>query len=118
MPKAHDPLLLEIVAWIAARGRITEGWMTDAEDPRRVWLYGLAAPGHIRVNPVPSTLDTVIHEVLHVVRPGFTELGVRRKTKALMRQLSDQEIETLWGIYQERLKRDRKRGKRKPEQLG
>lgn len=117
--KARDPILLEIVAWIADRGRITEGWITDPDDPNGVSLYGLAEQQHIHVNPVHDTLDTVIHEVLHVVRPAFTELGVRRKTKALIRQLSNQEIETLWGIYQDRMRRERKRGKRQPsEQLG
>lgn len=115
MTKARDPLLLEIVAWIAGRGRITEGWLS-AGDTSKVWVYGLAVPReqptHVMVNPVPSTLDTVIHEVLHALHPTWTERGVRRKTKALMSQMNDDEIQTVWGIYQERLQRERKRGRR------
>lgn len=107
----RDPLLLEIVAWVAARGRITEGWKPDPDDPRNLWLHGICEPGRIHINPVPSTLDTVIHEVLHLLKPHWTERGVRRKTTALMRRMSDAEITTLWGIYQDRLKRD-KRGAR------
>lgn len=115
MKKPRDPLLLKIVAWIAGRGRLTEGWLS-AGDASKVWIYGLAfpreQPTHVMVNPVPSTLDTVIHEVLHALHPTWTERGVRRKTKALMGQMSDAEIQTFWDIYQDRLKRERKRGRR------
>lgn len=108
----RDPLLLHVVAWIAGKGRITEGWLSAGKDLKGMWLYGLAEPHHIMVNPVPSTIDTVIHEVLHVLHPEWTERGVRRKTKGLMRQMSDGEIQTLWAIYQERLVKERKRGRR------
>jgi hypothetical protein len=67
---------------------------------------------------VPDTLDTVIHEVLHVIRPTWKEGGVRRKTRAIMRQMSDAEIQTVWEIYQERLKRERKRGRRHAAEPG
>lgn len=114
----RDPLLLHVVAWIAGKGRITEGWLSAGEKSPE-WVYGLAVPrekpDHILINPVPSTLDTVIHEVLHAIHPTWTERGVRRKTKGLMRQMSDGEIQTLWAIYQERLVKERKRGRRGSE---
>lgn len=115
MKRPRSPLLLDVVAWIAGRGRITEGWLS-AGPSSKVWVYGLAMPReqptHVMVNPVPSTLDTVIHEVLHALHPTWTERGVLRKTKALMRQMNDAEIQKLWEIYQDRLKREKKRGRR------
>jgi hypothetical protein len=108
----RDPLLLEVVAWVAAKGRITEGWKCDPDDPKGLWLQGMACGSTVHVNPVPDTLDTLIHEVLHVIRPEFKELGVRRRTSQLMKQMSDREVLALWAIYQDRLKREKKRGKR------
>jgi hypothetical protein len=107
----RDPLLLEVVAWVAAKGRITEGWKSDPDDPRDLWLQGLACGRTIHINPLPDTLDTLIHEVLHVIRPHYSELGVRRRTKQLMRHMTEGELLVLWDIYQDRLKRERKRGK-------
>jgi len=110
----RDPLLLEVVAWVAAKGRISEGWKADPEDPRNLWLQGLACGHTVHVNPLPDTLDTLIHEVLHVIRPHYTEIGVRRRTSQLMRQMGEGELLTLWRIYQERLKREKRRRKRAP----
>ena len=108
----RDPLLLEVVAWVAAKGRITEGWKSDPDDPRDLWLQGLACGRTIHINPLPDTLNTLIHEVLHVIRPHYSELGVRRRTKQLMRHMTEGELLVLWDIYQDRLKRERKRAKR------
>lgn len=105
----RDPLVLEIVAWVAAEGRLSEGWRPDPDDPRRLWLQGLASGSTVHINPVPDTLDTVIHEVLHVIRPQWTERGVRRRTSQILKSLTDGEVQTLWAIYQDRLQREHKR---------
>lgn len=107
----RDPLLLELVAWIAAKGRLTEGFLADPDHPTANWLYGVAEGQSVKVNPIPETLDTVIHEVLHVIRPHWTERGIRRRTKALLRTMSDPELQTVYEIYRERVRKDRRRAR-------
>lgn len=109
MAKVRDPLVLEVVAWLGGAGRVVEDWISGRPGET---VQGLAQGSRICVNPVPETLDSCIHECLHVLRPQWTELGVRRKTKAIMRSLSEQEVVTLWQIYRDRVRRDRGRRRR------
>lgn len=90
----RDPILLEIAAAVGA-GRIAIGSIHDEED----FIHGVAKPdGSIRINPVIGLCDTAIHELLHRLRPSWSERAVRTKTTRLMRQMSYAEIDKLYEL--------------------
>jgi hypothetical protein len=90
---ARDPLLLELVAAIGA-GRIEIGTIHDDES----FVHGVCEGDRVTINPSISVVDTALHEVLHRLRPGFSERAVRAKVTRLMRSLSMAEIDRLYGI--------------------
>lgn len=57
------------------------------------------ADGSITVNPVPSTVDTVIHELLHSQFPKYSEQTVRRLTSRLMHEMTDAELQAFYAAY-------------------
>lgn len=60
---------------------------------------------HVTVNPVRSTLDTLVHELLHRLFPKWKENYVRRTTSYLLKRMSDEELQVLYGEYQKRAKK-------------
>lgn len=103
MTKGRDPLLVRVFAELGA-GRITEAFIHDT----KAFVDGETAPsGHITVNPVHQTVDTVIHELLHRIEPGWSERYVRNRTTYVRRRMSDAEIVTFYDEYNKR-KRTRK----------
>jgi hypothetical protein len=93
-PVPRDPLLIEVIAALGA-GRIDLGPIHDDES----FVDGYAERnGRVRINPAPALVDTALHELIHRLRPGFSERAVRAKTTRLMRQLSDPEIDALYGV--------------------
>jgi hypothetical protein len=98
MPK-RDPLLLRLVA------RIGDADFTEAYIPRESGrdVYGLWMPdGSITVNPIPHTVDTIIHELLHDLKPAWSERYVRSVTTRLLKSISEDELQTIYGEYRKR----------------
>lgn len=94
-PPARDPILLEVAAAIGA-GRITIGQI-DMGDEEHV--HGITwSDGGIVINPTVETVDTAIHECLHRLRPTWTERTVRTRTRKLMGQLSNKDVECLFTL--------------------
>lgn len=90
----RDPVLLEVAAAIGA-GRIVIGPIHDDDS----FVHGYAeGNGKVRLNPAIEMCDTAIHELLHRLRPSWSERAVRTKTTRLMRQMSYQEIDTLYEL--------------------
>lgn len=93
-PTTRDPLILELVAALGA-GRVTVGPIHDDEE----FVHGLARPdGRIQINLAVSAVDTALHELLHRMRPTWSERAVRSRVGRMMRQLSDREIDTLYTV--------------------
>ena len=59
----------------------------------------------ITVNPVHHTVDTVCHEILHELRPAWSERYVRNRTSWLIRQLSAEQVQQVYAEYQKRVRR-------------
>lgn len=95
-------LLGRIWAEIGA-GKLTEAFIIDGRSMTDGVVTG---NGHITVNPVHQTVDTVIHECLHRAFPAWSETYVRRTTSYLRRRMSDEEIQAMYAEFQ---KRSRKR---------
>jgi len=94
-PTPRDPLLIELIAAIGA-GRIDSGAIHE----RGHFVYGWCDEknGRVRLNPAPHAVEIALHECIHRMRPTFTERGVSRRAKQLLRQLSDPEIDRLYSV--------------------
>lgn len=94
MTSARDPLLLEIAAAIGAGG-ITIGPIHDDDE----LVHGNEKPdGRVKINPVIHVCDVTVHELLHRLRPDWTERAVRSKTTRLIRQMSYKELDKLYEL--------------------
>ena len=61
--------------------------------------------GHITVNPVHQTVDTLIHECLHRAFPSWAESYVRRTTTYVRKRMSDDEIQAMYAEFQKRARK-------------
>ncbi len=52
----------------------------------------------VTINPSVEVVDTTIHEMLHRLRPQWSEQTVRSRTARLMQGLSDAEI---WRLFRQ-----------------
>jgi hypothetical protein len=102
---ARDFALIGKVFAEVGRGRITTAFIKDGSSLTDGYYNG---DGHIYINEDHQTADTVIHECLHRMNPGWSENYVRRTTSYLRRRMSDEEIIALVGEYRKHA-RKRKR---------
>lgn len=108
MPKKQTPknrrhyrLLLECMA-VLGRVRVKEGFI-PGDEPGEI-VHGMARGQDIYVNPVPSTVDTILHEVLHVLKPDWSERTVKSYTTRLCTRLTEDEMRQIWNIYRDKLR--------------
>jgi len=102
VPKAGPPLddlFIEL-----QKGRVYE---CSVRDP--IWIVdGIQDGDTIYIDPRPSILDTLIHELLHRARPKWSETAVRKHTAYLMNAMTDEQIRRRWWrAYQRTKKRHR-----------
>ena len=82
-----------------ARGDIEERPLIEHR-PKRAPLRGYCGKdGRITVNPIPDTLDTLIHELLHRRHPTWSERTVKRETTKLIHSLTPEEMRDLYVTY-------------------
>ena len=55
-------------------------------------LDGLCEGTKVYVNPVPSQVETIIHELIHRVRPRWGERRVRSTAQQLLSRMDDREV--------------------------
>jgi hypothetical protein len=105
---SYDSLLLEIAAAVGA-GRISIGRIEGGDDEH---VHGLTwADGGIVINPQVEIVDTACHEIIHRLRPAWSERTVRMRTKRLMNQLSHKDVDTLYTLLMTQVAMKRKRRK-------
>ena len=94
-----DKLLMECTVALGET-ELNEAYIRkDAANTR---FYGLQQPGRIWVNPITATVDYLLHEMIHEVRPGWSEATVARMTTRLMHKMSDDQIKEFYRLYQGR----------------
>lgn len=101
---ADFALIGKVFAEVGA-GRITRTFIKDGKSLTDGYYNG---NGHIYINEIHQTADTVIHECLHRAHPQWSEAYVRRTTTYLLRRMSDEETMALVNEYRKRA-RTRKR---------
>lgn len=100
MTKARNrpPLMVRVLIEMGA-GRIYEQWISD----RQVFVHGECVGKRVTVNPAISVVDTLLHEILHRLEPGWSENYIRNRTTFLMRRMSDEQIQAVYAEYQKRV---------------
>jgi len=102
----RDPLLVEVLAYLGA-GTFEARPLIDEDHPNLMRVYGLCEPGVITINEGEHVVETLLHEILHAVRPHWTERGVSRRTTQLYRQLEPAEVQRIHDVYQHAVQRRR-----------
>jgi hypothetical protein len=105
-PRRSDALTTEVVANLEAGKRIYECVLQSEGD---AWIEGAAHEGEVWVNPAPSVLEIVFHEILHRLYPSWSERTVISRSRKILRGLSDAEVERLYGVYLRVARRSKKR---------
>jgi hypothetical protein len=96
----RDPLFLEVLVALGA-GNLTIGPIHC--DGEAVTGYAVTSGKHkgaVRIDPSHDVCDTAIHELIHRLRPRWTERKVRAQTRIFMRYLSDAERDRLYSLVQ------------------
>ena len=95
-------LLVDVLAALGSV-TITTEYLIDGSAPKRNYLHGTQQPGHITINEAPSSVSIVLHELIHEVRPDWSERSVSSATTRLQRrQLSHDDIQAIYATYQRR----------------
>lgn len=102
-----DPLLLDLVAALG-QASITSGQIRPGRKRAPYVILGLQEGRSITINEGQILLPVILHELVHYVRPDWSELGVERATQRLLRSLSDDDIEHLYRLYRRARRRHRK----------
>lgn len=99
IPDAHlDKLWLEVVAGLGA-GKVEARRIDDEDEPGAV-TYGVCEGGGTVVIDEPAHIvETLIHELVHRMRPSWSERKVRQAEQRLYARLTREDIETLYTIY-------------------
>jgi hypothetical protein len=106
-----DGLLAEVLMALG-KAELVEQILVDE---RKRWrekmiVYGATEGKRVYVNPMHNkrrieVVSTLIHEGIHRVRPSWTELGVRRAEKRLMRKVNDDITDSIFRVYRQAVKR-------------
>ncbi len=91
-------LKAEVWSELRAGRDIKEAFIADPT--RRQHIHGLCSGKEVIVNPVPSTVDTICHELIHRLHPRWGEKRVWREARRLVRDLSDDEAKKWYRTYQ------------------
>ena len=82
---------------------IIEAYIQDDE----AHIAGCTDGVSVYVNPVPEACEVVMHELLHVLRPTWSERTVGRWAQRLFAMLGDDEARAFYRAYQRRKKAGR-----------
>lgn len=106
MPRLTAARMLRVVLAEMAKGHIYERPIVGSKSH----IEGLCnfESGEVSVNPAPSVVDTLIHELLHRRFPRWSETRVREETWRVMRKLSPDDVQALHRKYKRIVKRQRK----------
>ena len=99
--KERRPLLIEVMAALGDV-RLSERYLIDEDNKKTHFLHGIQEGNEIVINDAVGIVPTLIHELIHFVRPQWSETTVRRFTTRLVRQLDHSEVRAIYDQYRER----------------
>ena len=86
-----------------ARGKIYECSLRDKD----LIVDGVQAGEDIFIDPRPSIIDTLLHELIHRRHPRLGERAVRRATGKLMGAMTEADRIRWWKAYRKVVKKRR-----------
>lgn len=99
--KKKSPILLRVMARMGDL-QFKEGYLSYGTNGRST-LGMWENDGTIVINPIPEVVDTIIHEILHDLFPHYSERAILSLTGKLYRQLSEEELQTIYDEYKKRV---------------
>ena len=99
--KERSPLLVEVLAALGDV-RLSDRYLIDEDNKKTHFLHGIQEGTEIVINEAVAIVPTLIHELIHFVRPNWSETTVRRFTTRLVRQLDHTEVRAIYEQYRER----------------
>ena len=100
-PTLPAPALLKELRHECAKGHIVEAKLVDPSQH----LHGLSDGTRVYVDPRPSIVETLLHELLHRRYPKWSERRVDRQARALLSSLTTRQLNGRYRRYQESVKR-------------
>ena len=94
--KRHTPVLIRLMS-LLGETKVSEQYISK-ESKRDIYGH-LMTDGSIVVNPVPHVVDTLLHELLHKMHPGYSEQAVRSLVGKLMKQATDADLQAIYDMY-------------------
>ena len=84
------------------RDEFAKGAITEADLRERGWhLDGFYnGSGHVFVNPRPSIVETLLHELIHRRWPSWREKRVDSEAKRLLSEMNHAEVAQWYQAYQ------------------
>ena len=74
--------------WLESEGELLDGHCDD--------------DGKVQINEASVLVPTLLHELVHRVRPEYTERGATRWATMLLRHISRAQVERIYEMYQVR----------------
>lgn len=96
--KRRPALLIEVLGALGAL-EINEAHIEGSPLEK---IHGLQEGRRIWVNPAWSTVGTLLHEAIHALHPEWQESYVANRETFLLNRLSDEEVQQIYRLYQER----------------
>ena len=100
MRNGKPGLLVRVLTEIGT-GNVHEGFISSKTHYVHRQIEGRRITG----NPASDVVDTLLHQAIHQLEPAWSERYVRNRTSWLMKRMSDEQIQALYGEYQKRVKR-------------
>lgn len=96
-PGELDRLFVEVVAAFGAAP--VDARRIDDEDEPGAITYGVCEGGRITIDEAPHLVETMLHELVHRMRPRWGERRTLAAERALFARLSREQVEALYSIY-------------------
>jgi hypothetical protein len=90
-----------------ARGHVDERRLVHAKG--KEIIDGLLEGQTVTINPIPSTINTLVHELFHRRYPGWSESYVRARTSEVCSSISDAEELALFLQYSQVVKHKKRK---------
>lgn len=104
MPPDLFDLKAQVWAELKAGDDINEAYLQD--EAKRQRIYGLTESNHrIYINTAPHVMDTLIHEILHRLKPRWGERRVLKTASRIIATMDDREVRRWHRQYQRVVKR-------------
>jgi hypothetical protein len=102
--RRHSPLVMKLLARFRDVD-FREAYLPDEDDSP---VYGEIDYNTmtITINPVPHVVDTLIHELIHMVYPKYSERAVCSLTGKVMKELTESELKAIYEEYKRKVEDD------------